>query len=114
MNQFINLVNEALDYNDPIQSINKIVGNSLFDKIIDENYINQFKSVNQKGSRCWAWALSAVIYLASTRIFGRKIKKFKKILKQILTDENAYNDIEEKKQGRPFLKWLKNILKFIN
>ena len=71
MNHIINLVNEALDYNAPIQSINKVVGNSLFDKIIDENYINQFKSENQIGTRCWAWALSVVIYLASTEFLEK-------------------------------------------
>ena len=51
----------------------------MLDKIIDENYIGQFNSENQIGGRCWAWALSAIIYLASSRVFGRKIEKFKNI-----------------------------------
>lgn len=98
LNQFINLVNEAL-YNEPIDYINKIIGDTLLNKIIDENYIGQFNSEEQKGGRCWAWALSAIIYLASSRIFGRKLESFRNILKEILTNENAYLD-DINNQGR--------------
>ena len=111
LNQFIDLVNKALDYNDPIDFINKIIGNSLLDKIIDENYIKQFNSVSQEGARCWAWALSEVIYLASTRVFGRKIKKFDEILEQIKNDEKTYNDKLKENQGRPVFKMAEKYLK---
>ena len=109
LNQFIQLINEALDYNEPIDYINKTIGDILLDKIIDENYIGQFNSENQKGGRCWAWALSAIIYLASSRIFGRKIKKFENIVKEILTNENAYSD-DENNQGRPLFNIARNYL----
>ncbi len=99
LNQFINLVNEALNYNEPLEYINKVIGDTLLDKIIDENYIEQFNSVEQIGGRCWAYSLSAVIYLALSRIFGRKIPKFGDILYQILTKTKAFND-NEKNQGR--------------
>ena len=111
LNQFIDLVNEALDYKDPKDFINKIIGNTLLDKIIDENYIKQFNSVSQEGSRCWAWALSEVIYLASTRVFGRKIKKFDEILEQIKKDEKTYNDKSKESQGRPVFKMAEKYLK---
>ena len=100
LNQFIQLVNEALDYDEPIDYINKTIGDILLDKIIDENYIGQFNSENQIGGRCWAWALSAIIYLASSRVFGRKIEKFKNIKDEILAYENALSD-DKKNQGRP-------------
>ena len=100
LNQFINLVNQSLNYKDPIEEVNNIIGSSILDKIIDENYIAQFKSENQIGGRCWAYSLSAVIYLASSRVFGRKIEKFDNILKKIKNEEKADLDPEEK-QGRP-------------
>ena len=93
-------MNEALDYDEPIDYINKTIGDILLDKIIDENYIGQFNSENQIGGRCWAWALSAIIYLASSRVFGRKIEKFKNIKDEILAYENALSD-DENNQGRP-------------
>ena len=103
LNQFINLFNESLGQ-DPIEEINKIIGDSILDTIIETNYINQFESVIQEGSRCWAYALSAVIYLASSRVFGRKIKKFKYILDKLFKEEKALQDIQEDKQGRNVFK----------
>ncbi len=55
--------------------------------------------MEQIGGRCWAYSLSAVIYLALSRIFGRKIPKFGDILNKILTKTKAFND-NEKNQGR--------------
>ena len=110
LNQFINLFNESLGDN-PIEEINKIIGDSILDTIIETNYINQFESVIQKGSRCWAYALSAVIYLASSRVFGRKIKKFKYILDKLFKEEKALQDIQEDKQGRNVFKVANKYLK---
>ena len=109
LNQFINLVNEALNYNEPLEYINKVIGDTLLDKIIDENYIEQFNSVEQIGGRCWAYSLSAVIYLALSRIFGRKIPKFGDILNKILTKTKAFND-NEKNQGRNVFELAKEYL----
>ena len=61
LNQFISLINESLEQNDPIENVNKIIAESIFDSIIDKNYIKQFISEEQIGGRCWAYALSAVI-----------------------------------------------------
>ena len=110
LNQFINLVNEALNNNEPLEYINKVIGDTLLDKIIDENYIEQFNSVEQIGGRCWAYSLSAVIYLALSRIFGRKIPKFEDIKNKILTEENAFND-NENNQGRKVFKIAEKYLK---
>ena len=109
LNQFINLFNESLGQ-DPIEEINKIIGDSILDTIIETNYINQFESVKQVGSRCWAYALSAVIYLASSRVFGRKIKKFKDILDKLLEEEKALQD-SINKQGRKVFKIADKYLK---
>ncbi len=38
------MVNEALEYNEPLEIINNIIADSLLDKIINENYNNQFIS----------------------------------------------------------------------
>ncbi len=43
-NEFIKMVNEALEYNEPLEIINNIIADSLLDKIINENYNNQFIS----------------------------------------------------------------------
>ena len=86
LNQFINLLNQSLEYeDDPLQKINTIIGDAFLDKIIDENYIKQFKPENQADSPlCWAYAISASIYLTSIQIFGRKIKSFENILKEVI------------------------------
>ena len=47
LNEFIKMINEALEYNEPLEIINNIIADSLLDKIINENYINQFISENQ-------------------------------------------------------------------
>lgn len=46
-NEFIKMVNEALEYNEPLEIINNIIADSLLDKIINENYNKQFISENQ-------------------------------------------------------------------
>jgi hypothetical protein len=87
LNQFIELLNQALDdkeYNKPIDKINTIIGNLLLDKIVEENYIKQLDSKDQKNEPlCWAYSLSTVIYLRNCSIFGRKIEKFEDILKKV-------------------------------
>ena len=110
LNIFINLVNEALNKAEPMEEIYKIIGDSLLSKIIDENYIMQFNSENQIGGRCWAYSLSANIYLASSRVFGRKIPKFEDILNRLMQNENAWNDIEGK-QGRNVFEMAKRYLR---
>lgn len=88
LNQFIELLNQSLDYNDDIFKINQIIGSSLLDKIVDENYIKQFKSEVQGGEGlCWAYSLSAIIYLNNCSIFGRKIQPFKYILKNVVKEQ---------------------------
>jgi hypothetical protein len=72
-----------LDYQKTIENINKIILNSLLEKIIEKDYMKQI------GPTCWAYSLSAIIYLASSRIFERKIEDFKNILNRILTEEKS-------------------------
>lgn len=63
------MLNKSLDYKDPVGKINEIIGKSLLDKIVEENYIKQFKSENQRNNPiCWAYALSEVIYLRNCSI----------------------------------------------
>jgi len=57
-----------LDYQKTIANINKIILNSLLEKIIEKDYMKQI------GPTCWAYSLSAIIYLASNRIFEKKRK----------------------------------------
>ena len=109
LNQFINLINESIDKNESVENVNKIIGDSLLESIIDKNYIGQFKSEEQEDGRCWAYSLSAVIYLASCRVFGRKIEKFDNILKKIKEKEKVNNNSERKK-GRNTFKIAKKYL----
>ena len=91
LNQFIDLLNQSLEYEDPLQKINTIIGDAFLDKIIDENYIKEFKSENQADAPlCWAYAISASIYLTSIQIFGRKIKSFENILKEVRKIKEQY------------------------
>ena len=100
LNQFIELLNQSIDFNDPIDKINAIITNSLFDKIVNDNYIMQFKSEDQENEPfCWAYALSAVIYLRNCSIFGRKIKKFEDILNEVKKEKEKYY-----KDGKVLLK----------
>ena len=90
------MINEALECNEPLEIINNIIADSLLDKIINENYINQFISENQRNtSWCWAYSISASIYLATSRIFGRKMEKFENILHKIIELENV-NETQER------------------
>ena len=100
LNEFINLINESLDYNDSQEQINQIIGDLLLDKIINNNYIKQFKSEDQGKDTgwCWAYSISSVIYLSISRIYGRKLEKFENILSYILKSENAKKT--DKKHGR--------------
>lgn len=43
---------------------------------------------------CWAYAISSVIYLSSSRIFGRRLEKFENILSLKLKLEK-YNKTDE-------------------
>ena len=98
-----------MNYSDPEENITKIIGDSILDMLIDKNYIHQQNAEKQEGGRCWAYSITAAIYLASARVFGRKIKKFSEIFKQILTDENAYKD-KKGEQGRNIEKILEKYL----
>ena len=89
LNEFIKMINESLELNEPLEIINNIISDSLLDKIINENYNKQFISENQGNfGRCWAYSISTVIYLSTSRIFGRKMENFEKILNKILKLEN--------------------------
>ena len=83
------MINESLELNEPLEIINNIISDSLLDKIINENYNKQFISENQGNfGQCWAYSISTVIYLSTSRIFGRKMENFEKILNKILKLEN--------------------------
>ena len=102
LNEFIQLINESLDYNDAEEQINQIIGDLLLDKIVNNNYIQQFKPEDQgEMGWCWAYSISSVIYLSSSRIFGRKLEKFENILSNILELENAKKTDNSTEQGRP-------------
>ena len=87
LNQFIDLLNksiESLEYNEPKEKINAIIGNAFLDKIVEENYIKQFKAEDQRKNIknqkvCFQYGISAAIYLASISVFGRKIDNFENI-----------------------------------
>ena len=90
LNNFVGILNESLEY-EGIEKINTIIGDSLLDKIIDENYIKQFISEDQGNNPlCWLYSLSSVIYLASARVFGRKIEKFEYIMKKVQNLKEKY------------------------
>ena len=114
LNEFIQTINEALDHNDVKEQINQVIGDLLLDKIINTNYINQFKPEDQgQMGWCWAYSISSVIYLSSSRIFGRKLEKFENILSYILKLENAKKTDKDKDQGRPtFEVAMKHLSKF--
>ena len=111
LNEFINLINESLDYNDAQEQINKAIGDLLLDKIINNNYISQFKPEDQGTMGwCWAYSISSVIYLSNSRIYGRKLEKFENILSHLLKSENAKKTDDDSKQGRNTFKVAFNIL----
>ena len=114
INELINMINESLDYHDPIKEFNNIIGGILLNKIIGVNYIGQFKAENQGDMGwCWAYSISAAIYLASSRIIGRKIESFQSILNKLLTLENAKKTDPKNEQGRyAFITIKKHIEKF--
>ena len=90
LNNFVDTLNKSLE-EEGIEKINKIIGDSLLDKIIDENYIKQFISEDQGNDPlCWLYSLSTVIYLASARVFGRKIEKFEDIMKKAQNLKQKY------------------------
>ena len=78
LNEFIKMINEALEYNEPLEIINNIIADSLLDKIINENYNNQFISEDQGNSSwCWAYSISACIYLTTIEFLEEKWKNLK-------------------------------------
>lgn len=114
LNELIKMINESLDFNDPIEEFNNIIAGILLNKIIGVNYIGQFKAEDQGNMGwCWAYSISAAIYLASSRVIGRKIESFQTILNKILTLENAKKTDPYEKQGRNlFITVKKHIQKF--
>jgi hypothetical protein len=59
------------------------------EKIIDENIIEEVEPENQGDENiCWQYALSTVIYLATARVFGRKLEKFEEIRKKVAMIKN--------------------------
>ena len=79
LNDFIDLLNKGIiEENNEFTANNKLldmIGNSFLLKIVDENYIKQFDVFDQdKNKICWLYSFSTVIYFASSRIFGRKLK----------------------------------------
>ena len=111
LNEFINLINESFDYNDAQEQINQAIGDLLLDKIINNNYIKQFKPEDQDTMGwCWAYSISSVIYLSNSRIYGRKLEKFEKILSYVLKSENAKKTDVKLKQGRDSFNVALNIL----
>ena len=79
LNDFIDLLNKGIiEENNEFTANNKLldmIGNSFLLKIVDENYIKQFDVFDQNENKiCWLYSFSTVIYFASSRIFGRKLK----------------------------------------
>jgi hypothetical protein len=98
LNDFIDLLNKGIiEENNEFTANNKLldmIGNSFLLKIVDENYIKQFKIYKQEYKICWLYSFSTVIYFASSRIFGRKLK-IDDIIKKIGKMKNV--KIKEKK-----------------
>ena len=94
LNQFIELLNESLEYKDSLQQlvpINSIIREAFLDKIIEENYLKQFEAEDQTTNPiCWQYSISEAIYLASVRVFGRKIESFKNIMDTVGKIKNKY------------------------
>ena len=115
LNEIITLINESLDNKDPLEELNNIIGDILLKKIIDVNYIGQFKAEDQcETGWCWAFSISTVIYLTSSRIFGRKLDKFKNILYKLLKLENSKRTDKYEDQGRSLYYTLKKHIKKFN
>ena len=82
LNDFIDLLNKGIqedneytnEYTNANNKLLDMIGNSFLLKIVDENYIKQFDVFEQKDKICWLYSFSTVIYFASSRIFGRKLK----------------------------------------
>ena len=113
LNELIKLINESLDENNAQEQINQVIGELLLDKIINTNYIKQFKPEDQgKGMGwCWAYSISSVIYLSISRIYGRKLENFENILSFILKSENAKKTDDKSKHGRETFKVALNVIK---
>lgn len=98
LNDFIDLLNKGIqedneytnEYTNANNKLLDMIGNSFLLKIVDENYIKQFDVFNQKDKICWLYSFSTVIYFASSRIFGRKLK-IDDIIKKIWENEKYEN-----------------------
>ncbi len=94
LNDFIDLLNKGIqednEYTNANNKLLDMIGNSILLKIVDENYIKQFDVFNQKDKICWLYSFSTVIYFASSRIFGRKLK-IDDIIKKIWENEKYEN-----------------------
>lgn len=93
MNEFISLINKALDYEDInfTKLLNKVRDISLY------SYINSFnagifESREQILGTCWANACAACIYLARKRILGREEIPFEVIRQHIITNYSLIGD----------------------
>lgn len=100
LNLFIDLLNKSLEkYNDPLDEINTIIGDAFLDRLVYENYKFDAKDQDKK-PECWAYAISTSIYLSSIRVFGRKIKSFDNIKKEVIKIKNdKYPNIVVKKSN---------------
>ena len=93
LNKFIDILNEAigeLNYRNNqeiIQNPNSLINllsSTVIDNYVNSEVINKFQAKEQKGGTCYANAISAVICLASARVYGREKLDFFEVRKKII------------------------------
>lgn len=101
INEFIDIIGDAFSVNDAfINNINNID----FSLYVKNNFIDSFQAKRQVGPICWSFAISTVIHLASSRVYGRKIAPFEQIHKSL------FEEFKYEKEGQNTAKVLERVL----
>ena len=104
MEEFINLINQALDFKEhPFSGLMDVIATSGIHSFVN-SYSYDYGAKNQIFGTCWANACAACIHFANKRILGRKNISFEDIRKHILVNYSL-----DKKDGNQITTALKNI-----
>ena len=86
MEEFIDLINQALDFKEhPFSGLMDVITTSGIHSFVN-SYSYDYGAKNQIFGTCWANACAACIHFANKRILGRKNISFEDIRKHLLVN----------------------------